>query len=122
MNKDLTNLTQLSNAQVKYPNSAGNYLYYFQENSSASEGLGYVRRVTGVFRSKKNGKDAECLKRNPSGIITLVDNSLYYQNYNNTEGITLYKINLDKSDDMQLYDYIINQSSVINNKLYFNGM
>lgn len=122
MNSDETEMKKISNAQAQYINAGGKYLYYYQETSNASQGLGFIRPATGVYRSKTNGKDVTCLKRDPSGILTLVDNTLYYQHYDNRNGMSLYRMNTDKTDDKEIQAAIINPASVQNNQIYFNGI
>lgn len=122
MNSDETDIKKISNAQAQYINAGGKYLYYYQETSNASQGLGFIRPATGVYRSKTNGKDVTCLKRDPSGILTLVDNALYYQHYDNKNGMSLYRMNTDKTDDKEIQAAIINPASVQNNLIYFNGI
>lgn len=122
MNLDETEMKKISNAQAQYINVGGKYLYYYQETTSASQGLGFIRPATGVYRSKTNGKDVTCLKRDPSGILTLVDNALYYQHYDNKNGMSLYRMNTNKTDDRELQKAIINPASVQNSQIYFNGI
>lgn len=122
MNVDETEVEKISNAKVKYINSAGKYLYYYQEDSSVKKALGFITNVIGVYRSDLNGKNVFCLKKEPSGIILLVDNSLFFQNYNNSDGMTLYKTSLDKSEEIKVADMIINPAGYANGKIYFNGM
>ncbi len=121
MNADETNVEKLSNANVKYINCAGKYLYYYQEDSPDNKALGFIININGVYRSDLDGKNVFCLKKNPSGIIQLVDNNIFYQSYTNATGMTLYKTSLDKSTDIEVADYIINPAGYATGNIYFNG-
>lgn len=77
----------------------------------------------GVFRSGKDGGKTKCLDKTPSGTIALSGSHLYYQHYTNTgkEGMTLYKIGIDKQDYGQISKDIIDPSCVQNGNIYFSG-
>lgn len=119
---DETNIKKLSKAQVKYINAAGNFLYYYQEDSTSTRDLGFVQRISGVYRSKKDGTDAFCLNKSPSGIVKLIGNYIYYQHYDNKSGMTLHKISTNKKEEIEIANYIINPSSYGIGYVFFNGM
>lgn len=121
MNVDETNMKKLSKAQVKYINAGGDYLYYFQENSTSTRDLGFVRQITGIYRLKKDGSNSFCISSDLSGIVKLVGNDLYYQHYDNVNGMTLYKSTTNKGDEVEIADYIINPASYGIGYLFFNG-
>lgn len=121
MNTDESNVTKLSNAKVQYINAGGKYLYYYQSDYVGDKGLGFVTRSLGVYRSNLKGKETLCLKRDPSGIVTLADNTLYYQHYDNKSGMTLYAIDTDKKNDREIIDSIVNPASIVNGTIYYNG-
>lgn len=121
MNTDETNVKKLSDAQVHYINAAGKYLYYYQSDYAAERSLGFVTRSLGVYRSSLKGTDTLCLKKEPSGIVALADNTVYYQNYNNKDGMTLYQIDTNKKNDRQVLNYIVNPACIENGILYYNG-
>lgn len=121
MSPDETNLKRLLNNNVNYLNAAGKYLYYYQSSSNASSALGFGGHMVGVYRCKKNGTNVHCLKKEPSGTVTLVGNAVYYEHYNDEEGMTLYKSATDGSSTIQIADYIIDPSSVQDGNIYFAG-
>lgn len=122
MNPDETNIQKINLSQVSYINAGGEYLYYYQEGvNSTNTGLGFVRTSVGVYRCSKDGSSIACLKKDPSAVILLVDNHLYYQHYNAEEGMTLYKAKIDKTEETQIADYIINPASYQNGTIYFYG-
>ncbi len=122
MNADGTNLKQLSNSSVEYINAAGNYLYFYLKSSSSSSGLGSVRNFSGVFRSTKSGNNFTCINSDPSQVVALIDDYIYYQHYDVDHGMTLYKTRTDKKNQAKLTDYIINPASVQNGIIYYSGV
>ena len=121
MNPDETDVRKLSNTQVSSLNAAGNFLYYYQSASSASDQFSSIFRTNGVYRCKKNGKSAVCLKRVPSPCLSLSGNTVFYQSYNTKTGTSLYRIETDKTDDVEIADYIINPAGVQSGRIYFGG-
>lgn len=124
MDVNEANFKKLTDTAVSSINAGGKYLYYYMDNSSGGAGLGYVIRTYGIYRCKLNGSASKCLKRQSAIVITLVGNSLYYQNYDTTNYTQLYKMSTSKSkdkDDVLLADYIINPASCYNQTIYFNG-
>lgn len=77
MNPDESNIQKLSSASVSHLNAGGNYLFYFQSQSSGNSGLGYVRSRNGVFRASLNGKKPVCLYEDLIFNMQLAGNNLY---------------------------------------------
>lgn len=122
MNADGSNINKLANASIKYINAAGKYLYFYQTSSSASGGLGSIRNVSGIYRSRKTGDSFKCMNRDPSGILNLIGDYLYYQHYDVTNGMTFYRTRTDKRNQTELADYVVNPASVQNGLIYYNGV
>ena len=121
MNPDETDVKKLSNAQVSSLNAAGNFLYYYQSSSSASDHFSSMFRTNGVYRSKKNGKSSVCLKRVPSPSLSLWDNTIFYQSYSTKTGTSLCRIDIDKDNYEEIQNYVINPASIQDHKIYFGG-
>ncbi|MBQ7833403.1 MAG: DUF5050 domain-containing protein [Lachnospiraceae bacterium] len=120
MNADESNVEKLSANTVKSINTGGDYIYYYMSDSSASSGLGFVRRVIGVYRSDKEGKDITTLSRFPAGTLLLVDNSLYVQSIPDEGGVNLLKLSLDGKEETVLSTDKIYPASVYNGRIYYN--
>lgn len=120
---DGTQMKKLTTAGVSSINADEHYLYYYLDSSKKGAGLGYVQRTYGLYRSKLNGKDAECLKRGNAVTLQLCGNYLYYQNFDNDSknGTELFKIKIDKSEDVRVLDYNANPASCVDGTIYFNG-
>lgn len=121
MTEDEQNVKRLIAGKIEYINAGGNYLYYYMADSKASTGLGYLRRVMGIYRCKKNGKAFATISRNPSLEMILINDSIYYQNYDKTHGVHLSKINTDGSHAEDLSLSIINPAGVYNDVIYFSN-
>lgn len=122
MNADESDIKQITDAKVKYINAAGKYLYYYQTGSGISSGLGSLRSVSGVYRSGKKRGSSTCIKRDPSGILSLIDNDLYYQHYDTKNGMSLYRTSTDKSEEAEISKLAINPASSQNGIIYYNGL
>ena len=121
MKPDETDFKKLSDATVSSINAAGNYLYYYQADSAAADSFASIFRINGVYRIKKNGKDAVCLKRIPSPSLSLCDNTIFYQANAVKAGTTLCRIDIDKKNPAEVADYLVNPACIHNGLIYFGG-
>lgn len=121
MNSDETEIKKLNSASVEYINAGGDYLYYYMADSSTSTGLGFLRRVMGIYRCKKNGRGSTTLSRDPSLEMILVGDYIYYMDYDNTKGVHLNKISTDGKKVVELSTSIINPAGVYGDVIYFTN-
>lgn len=121
MNPDETGMKKLTTTGVSSINADDRYLYYYLDSSGGGQGLGYVQRTYGLYRSKKNGSQTSCLKRQYAIIATLVDNNIYYQNYSNQTGTELYKIRIDGKNDQLIKSENLNPACAVNGMIYYNA-
>ncbi len=119
MKEDETEMKKIITADVQYINAGGDYLYYYMANSSTSTGLGFLRRVMGIYRVKKNGKSPATLSRDPSLEMILINNSIYYLDYDKTKGVHLGKMGTDGKNVTDISDSIINPAGVYEDVIYF---
>lgn len=119
MNSDETNIKKLTTVGVKSINAAGNFVYYYQDDVGDGAGLGYTVKTTGMYRVKKDGKDPECLKREPLLSMNLIDNKIYYQHFNHNGGLTLDYITIDKSNEGIALDGIMSPASAADGSIYY---
>jgi len=122
MNVDETDMKKIADVEVQYLNAAGKFLYYYQASSSARSGLGAVRSMSGVYRATKTGSKMTCFNSDPSGVVSLVGNFVYYQHYDTKNGMTLYKQNIDRTGETEIAKQVINPASSQNGIIYFNGV
>ena len=81
MNPDQTNIKKVIGASAQYLNAAGNYLYYYSEDSAGQSGLGYIRDGRGIYRVDKAGKRNIMLANLTSDGLLLLGNTLYYTHF-----------------------------------------
>lgn len=123
MNADGTDMKKLTKTGVSSINADDHYLYYYMDSSKSGQGMGYLQRTYGIYRSKLDGSKAECLKRCNAITLQLCGNYIYYQNFDNDNknGTELFKIKIDKKEDMRIADYNINPACCLEGNIYFNG-
>lgn len=119
MNSDETNIQKIGTVGVSSINAGGNYVYYYQKNVGDGSGLGYAVQATGMYRTTKDGKDIICLKRDPVATLILIDNNVYYQHFDGSNGVTLDRISIDKSSEEVILSGQITPASGANSVLYF---
>ncbi|HKM03176.1 MAG TPA: DUF5050 domain-containing protein [Lachnospiraceae bacterium] len=122
MNLDESNIKKISSAIVTSLNADSNYLYYHQNDSSSASDLGSYFRYYGIYRCKKNGKEAVCLNRDSIKTFLLIDNSIYFQLKDDHEKLSLNRMGTDKKKEEKIVDYEINPNSSNNGLIYFNGI
>lgn len=120
MNKDGSELTCLVKSPVRYINSAGDYLYFYQETTTENGAFGTMIRNNGVYRLKKGkNNSADCLDRTASKVVSLIGNILYYEHYTPKDGIQLYSVPIDKGERGLLNEEDINPACVVNGVIYY---
>lgn len=121
MNPDETQVEKISSMGVSSINAGGDFLYFYQKSAGSGSGLGYVLKTVGLYRMKKDGSAATCLKRDPAGIITLINNDLYYQHYTNKTGTYLDRMSIDKSSEETLFQSMISPASTAGGVIYYTN-
>ena len=120
MNSDESEIKKLGTVGVNSINAAGKYIYYYQNSIGDGSGLGYAVKTTGMYRMTNNGKDYLCLKRDPVGSLLLIDNDVYYQHFDSSEGVSLDRISTDKeSETANVLAGVITPASAVDSVLYF---
>ncbi len=119
MNADESEVRKLTTVGVKSINAAGKYVYYYQDSIGTGAGLGYTVKTTGMYRTTKDGKHAECLKREPLLTMNLIDSDIYYQHFNNEGGLNLDRISIDKSSESTALNGIMSPASALDSVIYY---
>ncbi len=121
MKSDESEMKKLISAKVQYINTGGDYIYYYMADSKTSTGLGFIRRVMGIYRCKKNGKDAVTLSRDPSLEMVLIRDHIYYLDYDKTKGVHLGKLSTDGKEVSDVSNLAINPSGVYEDIIYYTN-
>ncbi|MCR5687160.1 MAG: DUF5050 domain-containing protein [Lachnospiraceae bacterium] len=120
MNADGSDPVKLIDIPVAYINSGGDYLYFYFDDPGGTKFMGIAGRMSGIFRLKKGEKDFVCLDKCTSGVLNLVGNTLYYEHYDNNNGMQLYHSSLDGKDKGLAVDEIINPACALNGDIYYS--
>ena len=120
MRSDGSDPEKLIDVPVSYINSAGDYLYFYFDDPGGTKFMGVAGRMSGIFRLKKGEKDFVCLDKCTSGVLNLIGSTLFYEHYDNTNGMQLYHSSLDGKDKGLSVDEIINPACVINGDIYYS--
>ncbi|MCH5343747.1 MAG: DUF5050 domain-containing protein [Acetatifactor sp.] len=110
---------KIVSAQTRNILAGGNYLYYFQVGASGETGLGGIRVPRTFNRCDLDGSHATSLVRDVVVTGQLVDNYLYL--LAGSETSVFYKIKIDRTDEVQLAEYVINPACAVNGTIYYNG-
>ncbi|MCR5302222.1 MAG: DUF5050 domain-containing protein [Lachnospiraceae bacterium] len=120
MNKDGSDPVRLADIPVAYINAGGDYLYFYFDDPGGTKFMGIAGRMSGIYRLKKGDRDYVCLDKCTSGVLNLVGSTLYYEHYDNTNGMQLYHSSLDGNDKGLVIDEIVNPACVVNGDIYFS--
>lgn len=119
MNSDESNIRKLSAAKVSYLNTGGEYLYYYMPDSMSSTGLGFVRRVVGIYRCTKKATQVTTLTREPAENLLLSGSRLFYRDASDKKTWKFTSIDLSGKNREVLMPYSINPASCHNGIIYF---
>lgn len=120
MDLDGSNQKLVLAISAKYLNSAGKYLYYNQIDTSTDLVYGFTGNVHGIYRYKKDSYDqTRGFDRTAAGLTILIDNYVYYQHYDNDNGMTLYRCSTNDDDKGEVLKEIVNPCCVINGDIYY---
>lgn len=122
MNADESDVKKLTTVGAASINAAGKYIYYYQNSSGTGSGLGYTVKTTGMYRVTKDGDKFLCLKRDPVGILNLIDNNIFYQHYSDAiGGFQLDSISIDKETEANIFESVISPACAVNGIIYYNN-
>ena len=120
MKSDGTEPEKVVEVPVSYINAAGDYLYFYFDDPGGTKFMGVSGRMSGIFRLKKGEKDFVCLDKCTSGVLNLIGSTLYYEHYDNTNGMQLYSSSLDGKEKGLCVPEIINPACTIGGDIYYS--
>ena len=123
MDNDLTNIKKIYDDRASYINAAGNYIFYTRRNDKLkNDGDALLSlSTTGLFRLNiKNGSLGK-LYDEPTQVVCLHGNYVYYQHYDQKKGLELYSAKIDGSEDKCLVQEAAAPYAVTNDKIYYTG-
>lgn len=121
MNPDGSDIKKVLSVPVKYINTAGDYVYYYYDDSDENDKfMGVGGRTSGIYRYKIGTQNETfCIERCISGPLILIDNNLYYAHYDKKTEMTLYRSELSGNDIKMVSTEVINPNCVINGNIYY---
>lgn len=125
MNSDMTKYKKLSDDDCSYINCTNQYLIYARNNHKreGSSSAFLNLNANGIVRiNKKDGENLKLLYDNPSLLVSLKGNMVYYQHYNADEGLRFHQVGINASDDLLISEEPIVPASFSGNNLYYNGV
>jgi hypothetical protein len=122
MDANTGNAVKLIDVPVSYINAGGDYLYFYFDDPGGTKFMGIAGRMSGIYRLKKGEDDFVCLDKCTSGVLNLIGSTLFYEHYDNTNGMQLYRSDLDGKNKGLAADEIINPACVINGDIYYNEL
>lgn len=122
MDPDEGNVRRLNSLKVRNILAGGNYLYYFQQGAAESQstGIGGILSVYAFERCKLDGTNATTMAGDVVVTGQLVNNYLYLLT-TSSSGISFYKMKIDRSEQVELADYIINPACAVDGIIYYSG-
>lgn len=121
MNPDETNIKKIIDNNTGLINAAGKYIFYYQGSMNAAN-LGFLGHNTGVYRSNKNGKNIVTLVRAPANSVKLVGNFVYYESFDNVEGLQIARVGIDKKNREILSNKVFDCSEYNGGRFYYAGV
>ena len=125
MDTDLTGHKRLHDDMPAYLNATDRYLVYARMNYLRDGGGKGVLDYTncGLFRiNRKNGKNMKMVYSDPVGIVSLYGNDIFYQHYDETDGIDLHRAPLDFSETIPVLDSTLAPASIHDGQIYYAGV
>ncbi|MBS4829992.1 DUF5050 domain-containing protein [Ruminococcus callidus] len=123
MDTGLKHVKKVYNDYTSYINAAGDYVFYTRRNDKKgtdSKAL-FSFSTTGLYRINTNGQGLKQLYNDPSQSLNLLGNHIYYQRYDQKEGLQLFRIGIDgKKDTMLLKEGAA--PVIANNIIYYTGV
>ena len=124
MDDDLTDSKQLSKDNVSYLNVAGKYIFYTKRNDkkTVDSDAFMAFSTTGLYRITTKGKQLGRLYDDPTQVACLYGNYVYYQHYDQTNGLWLYRTKMDAKEETKLLEEPCAPYVVHNHMIYYTGM
>lgn len=123
MGSDLSNPKKISDDRASYINSAGDYIFYTRRNDQLENDLDAVLSLstTGLFMVDTSGRNIAQLYDDPTQVVCLYGNNVYYQHYDQKKGLELYSVKIDGSEEKKLVAEAAAPYAVSDNRIYYTG-
>lgn len=116
------NVRRLNTLNVRNILAGGDYLYFYQQGATSASTTVFdqLPGIRSFERCKLNGSGETSLTSDMVVTAQLVNNYLYLL-ANTSSRVSFYKLKIDKSEQVELADYIINPACAVDGIIYYNG-
>lgn len=123
MDSNGDNIEKISDDKPRYINADDHYLYYSRINytKEANSQTVFTLFNRGIYRINHDGSNLLRLYKDPSGLLSLYGNQIYYQHYNVESGTAFHQVDIDSKNDKKLSIDPITPASFYNGYLYYAG-
>lgn len=123
MDTNLENVKKVLDDNVSYLNVAGKYIFYTKRNDKKNIDSDFFMTLntTGLYRCNLKGHRIAQLYNDPTQVVCLYGNNVYYQHYDQKDGLLLYSAKIDGSKDTKLNDDACAPYAVSDNTIYYAG-
>jgi len=123
MDTSLGNVKQISKDAASYLNIAGKYMFYTKRNDKKKIDTDSFLALsnTGLYRANLKGTGIAQLYDDPTQVATLYGNYIYYQHYDQQDGLMLYVSKIDGSSDTMLLNDACAPYAIQDNTIYYTG-
>jgi len=123
MDNDLSNAKKLVDDMASYINSAGSYIFYTRRNDQIENDVDALLSIstTGLFRISTSGRNIKRLYNDPTQVVCLYGNNIFYQHYDQKKGLELYSVKIDGDDNKKLLNEPAAPYALHNDKIYYTG-
>ena len=122
MNSDESKPSKIRDISVLSINADSHRIYYSMAASTNGTGLGYIRKAAGLYSISNKGGKSTCYTTNPVAGALLFGNTLYYKNYLKASGTTIYSITIERKDEHEVINQLVNLYNPVNDVIYFGNM
>lgn len=123
--ENCSNIEKLHSDRVCYLNADENYLYYSRMNHMREEGSASIFTLfnTGLYRvNRKNAQNLHSILTNPCGLTLLYGNELFYQHYEEGEGLSLHRVGTDGENNTEFSSEALLPACVNKGLFYYSGV
>ena len=124
MDLNCDKLKKISDDKPSYINADDHYIYYARKNytKEASTQSVFASMNRGIYRLNHDGTNLFRLYQDPSGLLSLYGNQIYYQHYNSKSGTAFHQVDIDSKNDKKLSNEPLAPASFYNGYLYYAGV
>ena len=124
MNSDCTDVQRLSGDKAASINADSHYIYYSRRNydkeNSSVNALDFYN--SGLSRMSRADGTLAMLTESVNCVSLLYGNTLYYQHYDNENGIQLHRVDIDQKNAGRMSQDSLIPASVRDGVLYYSGV